>query len=53
MREKLTIFNAFLHDVATGDVVRDRIKLLEVKHALLGIVFAAGTAWQVDLVYGS
>jgi hypothetical protein len=117
MREKLTIFNAFLHDVATGtwigtlilltilhqetsrpawllasplvpalerkflvltwvslgvilatgvvrmitwkvfgwtgDVERDRIKLLKVKHALLGIVFAAGTAWQVALVYGS
>lgn len=117
MREKLTIFNAFMHDVATGtwigtlvlltilhqetsrpawvlasplvpglerkflvltwvslgvilatgvvrmvtwkvfgwtgDVERDRIKLLKVKHALLGIVFAAGTAWQVALVYGS
>lgn len=117
MREKLTIFNAFLHDVATGtwigtlvlltilhretsrpawllasplvpslerkflvltwaslgvilatgvvrmvtwkvfgwtgDVERDRIKLLKVKHALLGVVFAAGTAWQVALVYGS
>ncbi len=115
MREKLTIFNAFAHDVATGtwigtlvlltilhretshpawflasplvpslerkflvltwvslavilatgvvrmvtwkvfgwtgDVERDRIKLLKVKHALLGIVFAAGTAWQVLLVY--
>jgi putative copper export protein len=115
MREKLTIFNAFLHDVATGtwigtlvlltilheetsrpvwllasplvpplerkflvltwvslgvilatgvvrmvtwkvfgwtgDVERDRIRLLKVKHALLGIVFAAGTAWQVVLVY--
>ena len=115
MREQLTIFNAFLHDVATGtwigtlvlltilhqetsrpawilasplvpglerkflaltwvslglilatgvfrliswkvfgwtgDVERDRIKLLKVKHALLGIVFAAGTAWQVALVY--
>ena len=115
MREKLTIFNAFLHDVATGtwigtlvlltilheetsrpdwllaspldpplerkflvltwlslgvilatgvvrmvtwkvfgwtgDVERDRIRLLKAKHALLGIVFAAGTAWQVALVY--
>jgi putative copper export protein len=115
MREKLTIFNAFLHDVATGtwigtlvlltilheetsrpawffasplvpglerrflvltwvslgvilatgvvrmvtwkvfgwtgDVERDRIRLLKVKHALLGMVFAAGTAWQVALVY--
>jgi putative copper export protein len=35
----------------TGDVERDRIKLLKVKHALLGIVFAAGTAWQVAIVY--
>ena len=115
MREKLTIFNAFAHDVATGtwigtlvlltilhqetqrpawflaaplipglerrflaltwtslavimltgvvrmvtwkvfgwtgDVERDRIRLLKVKHALLGIVFAAGTAWQVAIVY--
>ncbi|HET9553145.1 MAG TPA: hypothetical protein VFP50_09275 [Anaeromyxobacteraceae bacterium] len=114
MREKLTIFNAFIHDVATGtwigtlvlltllhretrqpswapaaglvpglerqflaltwislavivatgvvrmitwkvfgwtgDVERDRIKLLKVKHALLGIVFAAGTAYQMALV---
>jgi uncharacterized membrane protein len=36
----------------TGAVERDRIRLLKVKHALLGIVFAAGTAWQVALVYG-
>jgi len=36
----------------TGDVERDRIRLLKVKHALLGIVFAGGTAWQVMLVYG-
>ena len=35
----------------TGDVERDRIKLLKVKHALLGIAFAAGTAWQVAIVY--
>lgn len=34
----------------TGDMERDRIKLLKVKHALLGIVFAAGTAYQVSLV---
>lgn len=116
MKEKLTIFNAFVHDVATGtwigtlvlltilhretqkaawvlagplvpglerkfivltwvslavilltgvfrmlswkvfgwtgDVERDRIRLLKVKHALLGIVFAAGTIWQAVLVYG-
>ncbi len=36
----------------TGDVERDRIRLLKIKHAMLGIVFAAGTAWQVALVYG-
>src|ERR671931_2940879 len=34
----------------TGDVARDRIRLLKVKHALLGAVFAAGTAWQVAVV---
>ena len=117
MREQLTIFNAFLHDVATGtwigtlvlltilhreaqapawqvasalvpslerkflvltwvslgvilatgvvrmvtwrvfgwtgDMERDRIRLLKFKHALLGIVFAAGTAWQVAMVYSA
>ena len=37
----------------TGDVEASRIKLLKVKHALLGIVFAAGTAWQVAIVYGT
>lgn len=37
----------------TGDVERDRIRLLKIKHALLGAVFAAGTVWQVVLVYGS
>jgi uncharacterized membrane protein len=35
----------------TGDVERDRIALLKTKHALLGIAFAAGTAWQVAIVY--
>ena len=35
----------------TGDVEASRIKLLKVKHALLGVVFAAGTAWQVMIVY--
>ncbi len=35
----------------TGDVSRDRVRLLKVKHALLGIVFVAGTAWQAVLVY--
>jgi putative copper export protein len=34
----------------TGDMERDRIRLLKVKHALLGVVFAAGTAYQVSLV---
>ena len=33
-----------------GDT-RDRIRLLKVKHALLGAVFLAGTAWQVAIVY--
>ena len=36
----------------TGDVERDRIRLLKIKHALLGIAFTAGTVWQVMLVYG-
>lgn len=36
----------------TGDVERDRIRLLRIKHALLGIAFGAGTVWQVMLVYG-
>jgi len=36
----------------TGDVERDRIRLLKVKHAVLGLAFAVGTAWQVALVYG-
>jgi putative copper export protein len=35
----------------TGDMERDRIQLLKVKHALLGIVFAAGTLYQVSLVF--
>jgi putative copper export protein len=35
----------------TGDMERDRIRLLKAKHALLGIVFAAGTAYQVALVH--
>jgi putative copper export protein len=35
----------------TGDIAADRIRLLKIKHAVLGIVFAAGTAWQVALVY--
>ena len=35
----------------TGDMAADRIKLLKVKHALLGIVFTAGTAYQVLLVH--
>ena len=37
----------------TGDMERSRIRLLKIKHALLGAVFVAGTAWQVLLVYGS
>lgn len=35
----------------TGDVAADRVRLLRIKHALLGLVFAAGTAWQVAIVY--
>ena len=35
----------------TGDVARDRIRLLKVKHAILGVVFVAGTAWQVAIAY--
>lgn len=34
----------------TGDMERDRIRLLKAKHALLGVVFAAGTAYQVAIV---
>lgn len=37
----------------TGDVARERIRLLKVKHALLGVAFLAGTAWQVAIVYFS
>jgi hypothetical protein len=36
----------------TGDVEASRIRLLKVKHALLGVAFIAGTAWQAWLVYG-
>ncbi len=36
----------------TGDVERSRVRLLKVKHAVLGIVFAAGTLWQALLVFG-
>ena len=34
----------------TGDVAASRIRLLKIKHALLGVAFAAGTAYQVVLV---
>lgn len=37
----------------TGDMAADRIKLLKIKHALLGIVFVAGTAWQAAITYSS
>jgi hypothetical protein len=37
----------------TGDVERGRIRLLKIKHALLGAVFVAGTAWQAALVHGA
>jgi uncharacterized membrane protein len=35
----------------TGDVSRDRVRLLKIKHAVLGIAFAAGTAWMALVVY--
>lgn len=35
----------------TGDVSRDRIRLLKVKHAVLGVVFLAGTAWMAVIAY--
>jgi putative copper export protein len=35
----------------TGDVAVERIRLLKVKHAVLGVAFAAGSAWQAALVY--
>lgn len=35
----------------TGDVSRDRIRLLKVKHAVLGMAFVAGTAWMAALAY--
>ncbi len=35
----------------TGDVSRDRVRLLKLKHAVLGIAFAAGTAWLAAIVY--
>ncbi len=33
----------------TGDVAKERIRVLRIKHALLGVVFAAGTAWQLAM----
>jgi len=35
----------------TGDVAADRIRLLKIKHAVLGIAFLAGTLYQLALVY--
>lgn len=35
----------------TGDVERSRIRLLKIKHAVLGFVFAAGSIWQAMLAY--
>ena len=34
----------------TGDMEKSRIQLLKAKHALLGMVFAAGTVYQYMLV---
>jgi uncharacterized membrane protein len=36
----------------TGDVSRDRVRLLKIKHALLGVAFLAGTAWMAAIAYG-
>lgn len=35
----------------TGDMAADRVRLLKIKHAVLGIVFVAGTAWQAFVTY--
>ena len=35
----------------TGDVSRDRVHLLKVKHAVLGVAFLAGTAWMAFIAY--
>lgn len=34
----------------TGDVAKERIRVLKIKHAVLGIAFAGGTVWQVILL---
>jgi hypothetical protein len=36
----------------TGDVAKERVQMLKVKHAILGVAFALGTMYQVALVYG-
>jgi uncharacterized membrane protein len=36
----------------TGDVAQDRVRLLKVKHAILGAAFLAGTVWMAAIVYG-
>ena len=36
----------------TGDVAADRIRLLKIKHAVLGAAFGAGTIWQALIAYG-
>ncbi len=35
----------------TGDVASDRVRLLKIKHAVLGIVFVTGTTWQALATY--
>lgn len=35
----------------TGDISRDRVHLLKVKHAVLGIAFLAGTVWMALIAY--
>ncbi len=35
----------------TGDVAKSRIRLLKIKHAVLGVAFTFGTAYQAWLAY--
>lgn len=45
---RLATFRAFGW---TGDVAKDRLQLLKVKHALLGTAFLAGTAYMAWIAY--
>ena len=35
----------------TGDIAKDRVRLLKIKHALLGTTFLAGTIYMAVLAY--